>query len=442
MGVPSSNHLRFRAHEQSRSVCCLTGDEGCEEGYYFDGTACTACTAMEGASFVICTTADDSYAAECESGYYNLGWYYEEENGCAVCPAVEHAAAVSCLGPDDSRATMCHHPFLLQAGACVDSCDSGFFQIDETCIECTPVYYAATVTCSDYTDSVAASAVDGYYLDGTTPTECDPIDNAAMVTCTAAGNSVALAAVEGYFMDGGTPVACTAMEGASFVICTTADDSYAAECESGYYNLGWYYEEENGCAVCPAVEHAAAVSCLGPDDSVAVAADPGYYMDGDILTACTPVDGASFVVCTNAHDSVAAADPDSGGFVLFDECNPADDKCDDSLVCHKDYHICVHELSAGAPCIQGDDVSACGPMLSCVDGVCQSDESVPLDGPIDCTGVNASLPCHAMLLVDEVSNAKSLHDIDRDIYCPCQFVREHAADWSPEVVASCPGGGR
>jgi ferredoxin-thioredoxin reductase catalytic subunit len=47
-----------------------------------------------------------------------------------------------------------------------------------------------------------------------------------------------------------------------------------------------------------------------------------------------------------------------------------------------------------------------------------------------------------MALIDAVRDATSLHDIDKDIFCPCKFVRDEALDVSPEVVASCNGGGR
>ena len=63
------------------------------------------------------------------------------------------------------------------------------------------------------------------------------------------------------------------------------------------------------------------------------------------------------------------------------------------------------------------------------------------DGSIDCSGISPDLPCHAMLLIDEVRDAQSLRDIDPEIFCPCKLVRDAAPNWSPEVVGSCSGSG-
>merc|ERR1711988_723825 len=52
---------------------------------------------------------------------------------------------------------------------------------------------------------------------------------------------------------------------------------------------------------------------------------------------------------------------------------------------------------------------------------------------IDCTDVALSLPCHIMLLVDEVRNATSLQDIDKEVFCPCERVRAANPEWSPRV---------
>ena len=60
---------------------------------------------------------------------------------------------------------------------------------------------------------------------------------------------------------------------------------------------------------------------------------------------------------------------------------------------------------------------------------------------IDCDGVSDTLPCHVMALIDAVRDATSLHDIDKDIFCPCKLVRDAAMDVNPEVVSSCNGGG-
>jgi hypothetical protein len=63
------------------------------------------------------------------------------------------------------------------------------------------------------------------------------------------------------------------------------------------------------------------------------------------------------------------------------------------------------------------------------------------DGSIDCSGISPDLPCHAMLLIDEVRDAQSLRDVDPEIFCPCKLVRDAAPNWSPEVVGSCSGSG-
>ncbi len=61
--------------------------------------------------------------------------------------------------------------------------------------------------------------------------------------------------------------------------------------------------------------------------------------------------------------------------------------------------------------------------------------------PIDCSEVDATLPCHIMFLFDEVRFAQSLSDIDPQIYCPCKLVRDGALDWNPEATSACSGTG-
>ena len=63
-------------------------------------------------------------------------------------------------------------------------------------------------------------------------------------------------------------------------------------------------------------------------------------------------------------------------------------------------------------------------------------------GMIDCSDISPDLPCHAMLLVDELSHATSLQSIDKDVFCPCNRVRTEHPEWSPVAAESCSGGGR
>jgi hypothetical protein len=44
-----------------------------------------------------------------------------------------------------------------------------------------------------------------------------------------------------------------------------------------------------------------------------------------------------------------------------------------------------------------------------------------------------------MALVDQVRDAQLLSDIDPEVFCPCQHVRDLAPDWSPSMVNSCSG---
>jgi hypothetical protein len=388
--------------------------EGCGDGYYLDGGLCTECTLPYGAATATCTTAADSVAVTAMPGYFMM----------------------------DGFPTAC---------AWVDG--------------------AAAVTCTNMGDSVAVTAMPGYFMDGEYLTLCEWVEGAAAVTCTNMGDSVPTEAAPGYFF--------------------TAEAVNAATCVSTAADDGAGAPDYDACAAVTALDdNTACDAVLTASDQDAADAKACTYAasttDAATVTPCTPIDGVDSVICTNAYDSVAAAycvigicddnayctntvgtytctcnDGYTGsghpgdctwlapdGLTWFDHCDPTDDQCghwfdteaniDYSLICHTATHICAIELGEGVACVQNDDSAQCGPDLSCADsGVCTAHE-----GPIDCTGVDVSLPCHVMLLVDELRSAASLHDIDREIYCPCQFVRENAADWSPELAASCPGGGR
>jgi len=66
----------------------------------------------------------------------------------------------------------------------------------------------------------------------------------------------------------------------------------------------------------------------------------------------------------------------------------------------------------------------------------------PAGGAIDCTGVATTLPCHVMVLIDEVRDATSLQDISPEVFCPCMLVRGNAPNANRETIASCNEGGR
>jgi len=172
----------------------------CPHGSYCDAgtdTITAACAAIANAATVACTDGTDSIADTAVDGYYLA----LDETEYASCTSKCNDGDVQSIveGPNDDKYD--DDGAFAVDGGCVAACSD----FHTTLAVCDAITNATNVTCTEAGASVAVTAVDGYYLNGTIPTVCDAITNAATVTCTEAGDSVAATAVDGYYLDGTTP---------------------------------------------------------------------------------------------------------------------------------------------------------------------------------------------------------------------------------------------
>ena len=183
------------------------------------------------------------FAGFCADGYFKENAYgdasrtscpathpyaYKPADNFNYCCAEHNAAGTPGVSFYDTgmanRPTTCQGDDFL---ACPSTPCRDFFQAD-VCTACTAVTNAASVTCTSASDSVAASAAAGYFMDGVTPvyagllTACTELTGATTVTCTSASDSVAASAAAGYFFTAAAGVAGTASVSACTAVANAA----------------------------------------------------------------------------------------------------------------------------------------------------------------------------------------------------------------------------
>jgi len=236
-------------------------------------------------------------------------------------------------GPPSTCSVFCPHG---------SYCDAG---TDTITAACAAITGAATVACTNGTDSVADTAVDGYYLAlnetayasctsecggddddttfaigclaacsdfHTTPTVCDAITNAATVTCTEANASVAVTAVDGYYLDDATPTDCEAVDNAATVTCTEAGNSVAVTAVDGYYltvdvttPTAWTNADATSCA-----DGSVWTAGSTTADSTCVACSDGTFSASD-NAACAAWTNADAASCADMDWTAGSTTSDS-----------------------------------------------------------------------------------------------------------------------------------
>jgi hypothetical protein len=186
---------------------------------------------------------------------------------------------------------------------------------------------------------------------------------------------------------------------------------------------------------CTPIDGADTVLCTNADDSM-LPCEPGDFYSRSSLACeeCIPVEGAASVLCTTDSDSVptSAAEgwyftPDGGFAGTVTRCTPIEGASSVS---------CSHLVA-----ITNSVVVSCDNDLELIDGTCVDNRSTT----IDCDAVDVSLPCNVMALVAQLREAAA-HDvllievIDPVTFCPCKAVLDASPDWTPNVVQSCDGG--
>ena len=144
--------------------------------------------------------------------------------------------------------------------------------------------------------------------------------------------------------------------------------------------------------------------------------------DGGSEASCPIANGCSYWAAAAATTANCGADVD-GVPASVTPCTAIEGA--DSVVCTDEWH------SVPTSCHDG---------LELVDGICIETRS----NGIDCSAVDASLPCNVMLLLAQMREAAAHSDtfvIDPVMFCPCKVVLDASPDWTPSVVQSCSGSG-
>ena len=500
----------------------------CQPGGPCQPATVTECTPIDGAASVICTDDTDSEATRAAEGYFftaagsaappcadDPDFAIDNDGTTTYCTGIY--IETTCENLDFSHGLDGRHireacPLL--CGMCEAGerfVDGQWLLVPGTVTECAPIENALTVSCTDESDSVPSSATEGYYLYA----ECtdDPDWEYVGYYCTYYASNRHRCDTDGGSGYGGTgseacPVACgtcgelsaevialacTPIEGATTVICTDESDSvptsaaagyfigdgscaddpdwtymgsfcedmvhhedmvYLCSAAAGYYSAGDEHDERTMREACPVmcgacddvvipdvaiactpIDGADAVLCTNADDS-RVPCEPGDFYSRSSLACeeCIPVEGAASVLCTTDSDSVptSAAEgwyftPDGGFAGTVTRCTPIEGASSVS---------CSHLVA-----ITNSVVVSCDNDLELIDGTCVDNRSTT----IDCDAVDVSLPCNVMALVAQLREAAA-HDvllievIDPVTFCPCKAVLDASPDWTPNVVQSCDGG--
>eukprot|EP01046_Picozoa_sp_COSAG06_P024456 COSAG06_NODE_1994_length_7889_cov_8.566752_1_plen_399_part_00 len=352
-------------------------DDGTSPACTFTPQVCEDCDPIEGAATVTCQSTGDSGPASAADGYFLTAEHTDATTDTCISaatddgpgdPDFEACAAVVALSDDvacmavetaaddDGDARACEH----YAPGEALPCQAGGPCQPATVTECAPIENALilTVSCTDESNSVPSSVPEGYYIYA----ECadDPdweytAHNQPAHDCAwYASNQERCGEVPSGAASEACPVACgacgelstevfasacTPIEGAATVICTDESDSEPTSAAVGYFigegacaddpdwiyaYLGSFCEDMfddwssygySSSSLCTwqgdypderTMREACPATCGACDDAVIP----------DAAIACTPIDGADTVLCTNADDQVVAPGCDPGKFLV------------------------------------------------------------------------------------------------------------------------------
>jgi hypothetical protein len=235
-----------RYNQHSDGVCdqCPAGKYSASIGAS-DGTACNDCASGKYGTVTGATTAQAACPYDtCPAGTASdggagcLSTFACDDSTATIDVNRDHLNLVSnCVGTVETRrcAHACHSGFEGGSVTCLAGSGprNGAFVI-VPCAMCTPVTNAASVTCTDSTDSVPVTADAGYYVALGVVETCTPVTNAASVTCSAVDDSVPVTADTGYYVALGVVETCTVVANALSVTCTDSTASVVATCDANY----------------------------------------------------------------------------------------------------------------------------------------------------------------------------------------------------------------
>ncbi|KAL7422030.1 hypothetical protein Q5752_003803 [Cryptotrichosporon argae] len=239
----------------------------CDDGQYYDASSsscegcsaqCTSCTGPGTGDCLACASPRASLAGQCveygatgvcDSSLSGLGGVFVVDNGageCNSCPA----GCLDCYIPNFSTAadygtltcTACQAGYLLQNGACVRTCEDGYYassaSANGTCEACD----SACSTCTSATYCLTCAT--GFASNGTCVTSCPSssiASGSACLTChpdcatcssTSATGCTSCPASSPAFVDGRCVPACSStqyLSGSTCVACAAA----CASCSGG-----------------------------------------------------------------------------------------------------------------------------------------------------------------------------------------------------------------